>query len=88
VNQIVPVQSPARAEASEAPFDGRQALVTDQTQLHGIEEADVIDDVLLERNAVRRLIEPAEVAVAFFCGVGAWSMTGSALSMDAGWLAH
>jgi 3-hydroxybutyrate dehydrogenase len=46
--------------------------------------------VLLERNAVKRLIEPEEVAraVGFLCGSGAWATTGAALTMDAGWLAH
>ena len=49
-----------------------------------------MSDVLLEANAVKRLIEPADVAeaVAYLCGPAAWTMTGSVLTMDAGWLAH
>lgn len=64
--------------------------VADQARVRGIPEADVLEQVMLERNAVKRLIEPEEVAqaVAFLCGDGAWSMTGSALTLDAGWLAH
>ncbi len=46
--------------------------------------------MLLTQNAVKRLIEPEEVAnaVAFLCEDQAWSITGTALPMDAGWLAH
>jgi 3-hydroxybutyrate dehydrogenase len=63
--------------------------ITDQARLRGIAEADVKDG-LLERNAVKRFIEPEDVAhaIGFLCGDNAWSMTGAALSMDAGWLAH
>ena len=61
-----------------------------QAQATGIEPTKVLDDVLLVRNAVKRLIAPADVAEAalLLCGEAAWTMTGSALSMDAGWLAH
>jgi 3-hydroxybutyrate dehydrogenase len=64
--------------------------IADQARVRGIPEADVIENVLLERNAVKRLIEPEEVAhaVAFLCGESAWSMTGGVLALDAGWLAH
>jgi 3-hydroxybutyrate dehydrogenase len=64
--------------------------IADQARVRGIAEADVLENVLLERNAVKRLIEPDEVAqaVAFLCGEAAWSMTGAALTLDAGWLAH
>ena len=44
-----------------------------------------MSDVLLERNAVKRLIEPADVAEAVApCGPAAWTMTGAVLTMDAG----
>lgn len=50
----------------------------------------MVGEILLEANAVKRLIEPEEVAdaVLYLCRPGAWSMTGSVLTMDAGWLAH
>jgi 3-hydroxybutyrate dehydrogenase len=46
--------------------------------------------MLLEENAVKRLIEPDDVAdaVVFLCGPAAWTMTGSVLPLDAGRLAH
>lgn len=67
-----------------------EAQVGDQARLHGISAADVVSGVLLEANAVKRLIEPEVVseAVAFLCGPSAWTMTGSVLPLDAGWLAH
>ena len=64
--------------------------IADQAALHGIGESEVVERVLLERNAVKRLIEPEEVAsmVAFLCRDDMWSLTGRALTMDAGWLSH
>ncbi len=64
--------------------------IADQARSHGIDESEVLDRVLLTSNAVRRLIEPEEVAraVVFLCGAESWSMTGVALPLDAGWLAH
>ena len=45
---------------------------------------------MLTQNAVKRLIEPEEVGkyAAFLCREEAWSITGAAITMDAGWLAH
>ena len=64
--------------------------IADQARHHGISESEVIDRILLDRNAIKRLIEPEEVAsmVAFLCREDMWSITGRALPMDAGWLAH
>lgn len=64
--------------------------VADQAGLHAIPESEVVEKVLLDRNAVKRLIEPDEVAtmVAFLCRDDMWSVTGRALTMDAGWLSH
>ena len=67
-----------------------EGQVADQARAHGIDDAEVLEKVLLTQNAVKRLIEPEDVAraVEFLCGPSAWSMTGSVLTMDAGWLAH
>lgn len=64
--------------------------IADQARAHGISEDQVVENILLERNAVKRLIEPAEVAeaVAFLCADSSWSINGGAFTMDAGWLAH
>jgi 3-hydroxybutyrate dehydrogenase len=39
-----------------------QKQIADQARLHGIAEDDVVATVLLAENAVKRLVEPAEVA--------------------------
>ena len=64
--------------------------IADQARVHGISEADVVEKVMLTQNAIKRLIEPEEVArlAAFLCEDGAWSITGTAQTMDAGWLSH
>jgi 3-hydroxybutyrate dehydrogenase len=67
-----------------------EAQIESQANAHGIDASAVVSDVLLEANAVKRLIEPEQVAelVGYLCGPAAWTMTGSVVSMDAGWLAH
>jgi 3-hydroxybutyrate dehydrogenase len=64
--------------------------ITDQAAVHGIPEDRVVSEILLRDTAVKRLIEPAEVAetVAFLCGPAAATVTGSSYVMDGGWTAH
>ena len=64
--------------------------IADQARVHGVPEAEVVSRILLTQNAVKRLIEPEEVGkyAAFLCRDEAWSITGTAITMDAGWLAH
>jgi 3-hydroxybutyrate dehydrogenase len=64
--------------------------IADQARVHGVPEAEVVSRILLTQNAVKRLIEPSEVGkyAAFLCRDEAWSITGAAITMDAGWLAH
>jgi 3-hydroxybutyrate dehydrogenase len=66
-----------------------EGQIADQARTHGIDEDDVLDEVLLARTRVKRLVEPAEVAdlVAFLCGPGTDSVTGSSFLMDGGWTA-
>jgi 3-hydroxybutyrate dehydrogenase len=63
--------------------------IADQARTHGIPENDVLDDVLLHRTPVKRLVDPDEVAevVAFLCGPGTDSITGTSYLMDGGWTA-
>src|SRR4051812_36763691 len=64
--------------------------IADQAQAHGVPEDRVLEDVILEPHAVKRLIEPDEVAelVAFLGGPGGRPFSGSALPMDLGWTAR
>ena len=56
----------------------------------GITEEAALRDVLLEPQALKRLLEPEEVAdvAAFLLGPGGRSFTGSPVVMDSGWLAR
>ena len=64
--------------------------IADQARTRGIAPEEVIQKIMLEPAAVKRLIEPAEVAyfVAYLCGEGAGVITGAALTMDLGWTAR
>ena len=66
-----------------------EGQVADQARSHGIAEEQVLDEVLLARTPIKRLVEPAEVAamVAFLCGPSTDSITGSNFTMDGGWTA-
>jgi 3-hydroxybutyrate dehydrogenase len=45
---------------------------------------------MLEPHAIKRLLEPSEVAgmAVYLCSDAAATVTGAALSIDAGWTAH
>jgi 3-hydroxybutyrate dehydrogenase len=64
--------------------------ITDQARAHGISEAEVLDQVILAPHAVKRLIEPTEVAevVAFLAGPAGRSFTGVPVTLDQGWTAR
>jgi 3-hydroxybutyrate dehydrogenase len=64
--------------------------LADQARAHGIPEERVLSEVLLQDSAVKRLIEPEEVAeaVAYLCGPQASFVTGTSLVLDGGWTAH
>ena len=67
-----------------------EGQVAAQAATHGIPEDAVLTQVMLAPAAIRRLIEPAEVAeaVAYLCGPHASFVTGAALTLDGGWTAH
>jgi 3-hydroxybutyrate dehydrogenase len=67
-----------------------EAQIADQARAHGLPVERVLEDVILERQAVKRLLEPAEVAdvVAFLLGPSGRGFTGSPVVMDLGWTAR
>jgi 3-hydroxybutyrate dehydrogenase len=64
--------------------------VADQAKVHGIPESEVIEKVMLTETAIKRLVEPDEVAdlVAWVAGPTASYVNGASLTMDGGWTAR
>jgi len=64
--------------------------IADQARVHGIPESEVIEKVMLTENAIKRLLEPAEVAdlVGWLCGPHSGMVTGTSYVMDGGWTAR
>ena len=62
----------------------------DQARRHGVSEERVLEEVILAPHAVKRLIEPEEVAdvVLFLLGPSGRSFTGVPVTMDQGWTAR
>ncbi|WP_433795849.1 3-hydroxybutyrate dehydrogenase [Actinoplanes sp. CA-252034] len=70
------------------PLVDRQ--IADQARLHGIGEDRVVEEIMLDRAAIKRLITPEEVAelVAYLCTPAADLITGASIPIDGGWTAH
>jgi 3-hydroxybutyrate dehydrogenase len=64
--------------------------IADQAKAHGLPEDRVLEEVILAPHAIKRLIEPEEVAeaVVYLLGPGGRTMTGVPLTMDLGWTAR
>jgi 3-hydroxybutyrate dehydrogenase len=64
--------------------------IADQARVHGLSEEEVVSKVLLTQSAIKRLIEPDEVAAAvvYLCSPEAASVTGSNVVIDGGWSAR
>jgi 3-hydroxybutyrate dehydrogenase len=67
-----------------------EGQIADQARAHGLSEDDVVEQVMLAPAAIKRLIEPAEVAdtVSWLCSPSSTSVTGTSIVMDGGWSAH
>jgi len=67
-----------------------EAQIADQANAYALPAERVLEDVILERHAVKRLLEPPEVAdlVAFLLGPAGRGITGVALPIDLGWTAR
>jgi 3-hydroxybutyrate dehydrogenase len=67
-----------------------EAQIAPLAKQHGISEERALEEVILAPHAIKRLIEPAEVAevVAFLLGPGGRAFSGAAVPMDLGWTAR
>ena len=64
--------------------------IADQARTHGIDEQQVVEQILLKESAIKRLVEPAEVAslVGWLSSAHAGMVTGASYTMDGGWSAR
>jgi 3-hydroxybutyrate dehydrogenase len=64
--------------------------IADQARIHRLAESAVLETIMLTHNAVKRLVEPEEVAalVGWLVGPEAAMVTGASYTMDGGWTAQ
>lgn len=64
--------------------------VAAQAQQHNIPESEVIQKIMVAPAAIKRLLEPQEVAalIVYLCSDAAQAITGTAISIDCGWTAR
>lgn len=64
--------------------------IADQVRTRKLPPEEVIEKVMLEPAAIKRLVEPDEVSAlaAYLCSDSAGSITGAALAIDLGWTAR
>jgi 3-hydroxybutyrate dehydrogenase len=67
-----------------------EAQIADQARAHGLPEERVLEDVILAPHAIKRLLEPGEVAavVSFLLGPDGRAFSGAPVTMDLGWTAR
>lgn len=95
LSKVIALEGGARGVTSNCISPGYvrtplvQKQIADQARLHGIAEDAVVTTVLLAENAVKRLVEPAEVAdlAVWLAGPGAGMTTGASYTIDGGWTA-
>jgi 3-hydroxybutyrate dehydrogenase len=67
-----------------------ESQIADQARVHGIGPEAVVRDIMLAPAALKRLLEPAEVAAyaLFLCSDSAAGITGATQVIDCGWTAR
>jgi 3-hydroxybutyrate dehydrogenase len=67
-----------------------EGQLADQAKQHDMPEDEVLEEVVLAPHAVKRLLEPEEVAnvIAFLAGPAGSAFTGAPVTMDLGWTAR
>jgi 3-hydroxybutyrate dehydrogenase len=64
--------------------------IADQAKVHAIPENQVVSEIMLKESAIKRLVEPEEVAslVSWLASPAAGMVTGASYTMDGGWTAR
>ncbi len=64
--------------------------IPDQAKAHGLSEEEALEQIILAPHAIKRLIEPEEIAhtVAFLASYAGAAFTGAPVIMDQGWTAR
>lgn len=64
--------------------------IADQARVHGMAEGEVMERIMLAEPAIKRLVEPEEVAelVAYCCSDAASFVSGASLPLNGGWSAR
>jgi 3-hydroxybutyrate dehydrogenase len=96
LSKVVALEGAAYGVTSNCvnPAYVRTALVEQQIQAqahaHGLGEDAIVREVMLAPAAIKRLIDPVEVAelVAYLCTPVAAFITGASIMLDGGWSAH
>lgn len=67
-----------------------QKQIAAQAKEHNIKEDEVITDIMLRNSAIKKLLDPVDVAkvARFLCSDGAAMITGTAIPVDGGWTAN
>ena len=67
-----------------------EGQIPDQAKAHGLSEEEALEQVILAPHAIKRLIEPEEIAhtVAFLASPAGAAFTGAPVIMDQGWTAR
>ncbi|HET7265176.1 MAG TPA: 3-hydroxybutyrate dehydrogenase [bacterium] len=67
-----------------------EGQIADQAKVHGISPQQVVEKIMLEPAAVKRLLEPDEIAgaIRYLCSDLAGGVTGTTFLVDEGWTAH
>lgn len=96
LSKVTALEGGARGVTSNCVNPGyvRTPLVekqlADQAKIHGIAEDEVLSRIMLTESAIKRLVEPEEVAalIAFLASSEAAMVTGASYTMDGGWSAR
>ena len=96
LSKVVAVEGGGRGVTSNTICPGYvrtplvEGQIAAQARAHGIDESEVVEKVMLTQPAIKRLIEPAEVAelAAYLCSPAGSFANGSSFVLDGGWSAR